>query len=89
MLLARKGYRVLLLDRASFPSHTMSTHWIQQSGAARLADWGLLDEVRATGCPPIEPLGVDILITPEPEEAMTATGLRARRPSASDSFGLR
>jgi hypothetical protein len=26
---------------------------------------------------PIEPFGVDILVTPEPEEAMAATGLRA------------
>lgn len=26
MLLARKGYRVLVVDRASFPSDTLSTH---------------------------------------------------------------
>ena len=26
MLLARKGYRVLLVDKATFPSDTMSTH---------------------------------------------------------------
>ena len=28
MLLARHGYRVLLVDRANFPSDTISTHWI-------------------------------------------------------------
>ena len=28
MRLARKGYQVLLVDRATFPSHTMSTHFI-------------------------------------------------------------
>ena len=28
MLLARRGYRVLLLDRAGFPSDTLSTHYI-------------------------------------------------------------
>jgi flavin-dependent dehydrogenase len=26
MLLARKGYKVLAVDRASFPSDTLSTH---------------------------------------------------------------
>ena len=36
MLLARKGYRVLLLDRDAFPSDHMSTHWIHQPGVARL-----------------------------------------------------
>jgi flavin-dependent dehydrogenase len=59
MLLARSGHRVLLLDRATFPSDTMSTHWIQQSGVSQLAKWELLDEVRDTGCPPIERVTFD------------------------------
>jgi flavin-dependent dehydrogenase len=59
MLLARKGYRVLLLDRITFPSDTMSTHWIQQSGVAQLERWGVLEQVRATGCPPIERVTFD------------------------------
>jgi len=54
MLLARAGHRVLLLDRASFPSDTMSTHYVHQPTIARLARWGLLDGLRATGCPPLE-----------------------------------
>jgi flavin-dependent dehydrogenase len=53
MLLARKGYRVLLVDKATFPSDTMSGHAIHPPGVARLARWGLLDRVLATGCPPI------------------------------------
>ena len=53
MLLARKGYRVLLADKAGFPSDTLSTHYIHQAGVARLKRWGLLDEVAATGCPPV------------------------------------
>ncbi len=36
MLLARQGYRVLLLDKTSFPSDTLSTHYIHQPGVARL-----------------------------------------------------
>src|SRR5918992_1590041 len=52
MLLARKGYRVLLLDKAAFPSDTVSTHHIHQPGVARLKRWGLLERLRATNCPP-------------------------------------
>jgi flavin-dependent dehydrogenase len=52
MLLARKGHRVLLVDRATFPSDTLSTHYIHQPGVARLASWGLLDRVAASGSPP-------------------------------------
>ena len=56
MLLARKGYRVLAVDRATFPSDTLSTHVIHAPGVAALQRWGLLDEVVATGCPPITQL---------------------------------
>jgi 2-polyprenyl-6-methoxyphenol hydroxylase-like FAD-dependent oxidoreductase len=54
MLLARKGYRVLLVDRASFPSDTMSTHQIQLPGSVALKRWGLLERVVATGLPAAE-----------------------------------
>ena len=53
MLLARQGYRVLLLDRARFPSDTVSTHLIHAPGVAALDRWGLLDRLVATGCPAI------------------------------------
>lgn len=53
MLLARKGYRVLLLDKATFPSDTVSTHIVWPHGAEILDRWGLLDRLAATGCPPI------------------------------------
>src|SRR5262245_39519320 len=48
MLLARKGYRVLLLDRATFPSDTLSTHQLQLPASLILKQWGLLDKVQAT-----------------------------------------
>ena len=60
MLLARRGYRVLLLDRAGFPSDTLSTHYIHQPGVARLARWGLLDRVAASNCPPIRRMRFDV-----------------------------
>ncbi len=59
MLLARRGYRVLLLDRATFPSDTISTHILQPRGVAALSRWGLLDELIATGCPPIHMYAFD------------------------------
>src|ERR1041385_2863124 len=49
MLLARKGYKVLVVDRAAFPSDTISTHMIHGPGVAALRRWGLLDQVVATG----------------------------------------
>jgi FAD binding domain len=51
MLLAGKGYDVLLVDRASFPSDTVSTHVIHPPGLTALRRWGLLDDLVATGCP--------------------------------------
>jgi flavin-dependent dehydrogenase len=54
MLLARRGYRVLLLDRSAFPSDIMSTHFIHVPGVVRLRNWGLLEKVWAAGTPPIE-----------------------------------
>ncbi|MEU9665813.1 NAD(P)/FAD-dependent oxidoreductase [Streptomyces bobili] len=54
MLFARQGYRVLLLDRAAFRTDTLSTLYIQQPGVSRLERWGLLDAVKATGCPPLD-----------------------------------
>jgi 2-polyprenyl-6-methoxyphenol hydroxylase-like FAD-dependent oxidoreductase len=54
MLLARQGFRVLMVDRATFPSDTVSTHVVQPLAAAALRRWGLLDRLIATGCPPID-----------------------------------
>jgi 2-polyprenyl-6-methoxyphenol hydroxylase-like FAD-dependent oxidoreductase len=59
MLLARKGYRVLLVDRATFPSDTISTHVVQPRGVSALSRWGLLDRLIATGCPPIHTYSFD------------------------------
>ena len=53
MLLARKGYRVLLVDRATFPSDSMRNHMIRHKGTVQLHRWGLLDRVAAAGTPPI------------------------------------
>jgi flavin-dependent dehydrogenase len=59
MLLARKGYKVLVVDRARFPSDTVSTHLLHPPGVAALARWGLLEPLVATGCPPIDTYAFD------------------------------
>ncbi len=60
MLLARKGYRVLLVDKAHFPSDTLSTHYIHQPGIAHLKRWQLLDKVASSNCPPVSSITVDL-----------------------------
>jgi 2-polyprenyl-6-methoxyphenol hydroxylase-like FAD-dependent oxidoreductase len=73
MLLARKGHRVLLVDKATFPSDTISTHLVHPPGVAALDRWGLLERLIATGCPPIPRYSFDfgpvtIAGTPRPAE---------------------
>jgi len=53
ILLAGQGHDVLVVDRAAFPSDTLSTHAIARTGVVQLDKWGLLDDVLATGAPPI------------------------------------
>lgn len=53
MLLARAGHDVVVLDRAAFPSDTLSTHAIARGGVVQLQRWGLLDDVVDTGAPEI------------------------------------
>jgi 2-polyprenyl-6-methoxyphenol hydroxylase-like FAD-dependent oxidoreductase len=60
MLLARRGHRVLLVDRATFPSDTMSTHLVHPPGVASLERWGLLERLEATGCPPVKTYSFDL-----------------------------
>jgi 2-polyprenyl-6-methoxyphenol hydroxylase-like FAD-dependent oxidoreductase len=60
MLLARAGHRVLLVDRATFPSDTVSTHLLHPPAVAALARWGLLERLQATGCPPVTRYSFDL-----------------------------
>lgn len=53
-LLADAGLRVLAVDRASFPSSTLSTHFFRGGHAVSVLDrLGVLDEVLALGPPPL------------------------------------
>jgi 2-polyprenyl-6-methoxyphenol hydroxylase-like FAD-dependent oxidoreductase len=63
-----------VVDKATFPSDRVSTHYIHQPGVERLKRWGLLDRLRASNCPPI--LGINF-------DAGTFA-LRASRPPYED-----
>lgn len=64
--LARAGRRVVAIDRASFPSDTLSTHLLFAGGLAELARVGALEAVEAVGAPPL------------PEALMAGCGLTIR-----------
>ncbi len=82
MLMAQKGYKVLVVDKATFPSDTLSTHVLHPPGAAALKRWGLLDRLVATGCPPIDTYAFDfgpITISGSPGTDAAPVGYCPRR----------
>jgi flavin-dependent dehydrogenase len=72
MLLARKGYKVLAVDRATFPSDTLSTHFMQPDGTERLKRWGVLDAVLANGAPLVSSLRMTVKGTKMPSPLAAA-----------------
>jgi flavin-dependent dehydrogenase len=84
MLLARQGHRVLLVDRASFPSNKpISTHFIMRPGVAAIGRWGLLDRLVKLGAPPVREYATDfggITLTSDcPDDGLATAAYGARR----------
>jgi 2-polyprenyl-6-methoxyphenol hydroxylase-like FAD-dependent oxidoreductase len=52
LLLARMGHKVLIVERTTFPSDTMSGHYIHPAGISCLRRWGVFDRLAATDTPP-------------------------------------
>ncbi len=50
-LLARRGIRVAVLDRTTFPSDTLSSHLFEADALAFLDRLGVAEQLRATGAP--------------------------------------
>ena len=83
MLLARKGYRVLLVDKAAFPSDmAMSTHLVHQPLIAALKRWGLLEKLRASNCPPLLRYRFDL-------SGLTLTGTPPPASGVAESYSPR
>lgn len=53
MLLARRGHRVLMIDRSRMPSDTLSTHAILRTGVLQLTRWKLIEPLLEAETPPI------------------------------------
>lgn len=60
LLLAKLGLRVLLADKARFPSDTLSSHQLQVPGAAALHRWGLLGQVLQQGSSAVSELELTV-----------------------------
>ena len=79
MLLARAGHRVLLVDKATFPSDKLSTHYIHPPGIQAMERWGVLDAVLATNPPPITKFTVSAGGVPLPVPPMEGVAYCPRR----------
>ena len=85
-LLGEAGYRVLLVDRAQFPSPALSTHFFRGNGlVAALGRIGVLDDVLALGSPPLVSMydyadgGTEPTIAPFPNSGEAGFCLSVRR----------
>lgn len=92
MLLARHGHSVLLVDRDDFPSDNAgSTHLVWPSGVARLAQWGLLERLKATHCPAMQTVMLDLgglVLRGTPPPAGGSSDIYAPRRLALDTVLL-
>ena len=84
MLLARRGLRVLLLERAPAPgTDTLSTLALMRAGVLQLGRWGLLGKLEAAGTPPVRQTvvhyGADAELVPIKEKAGVAALYAPRR----------
>src|SRR4051812_32472634 len=52
-LLAQQGVRVAVVERATFPRDTLSSHVFQAPGINLLARLGVLERIQATGAEPV------------------------------------
>ena len=53
LLLARAGARVLLVDKGSYDTDTLSTHALMRGGVLQLHRWGVLPAIAATDATPV------------------------------------
>jgi flavin-dependent dehydrogenase len=60
LLLARKGFKVLVVDKARFPSEIPQGHFIHRQGPRLLHRWGVLDQIVRSGCPPVTKITMDL-----------------------------
>lgn len=84
LMLARSGKKVLMLERSTFPSDTMSGHYIHPAGISCLKRWGFFDQLAATDTPEQKTLTLDfgpfaLSATPTAAPDGTSSGYGPRR----------
>lgn len=88
-LLALAGLRVVVVDRSTRGSDTLSTHALMRGAVLQLARWNLLDAVRAAGTPVVRRTtfvydGAPVAIDIEPRDGID--GLYAPRRRVLDTI---
>lgn len=89
MLLARRGLRVLAVDRGTYGSDTLSTHALMRAGVLQLKRWGLLETLEQAGTPVVRRTAFhygeeEILVEIEPRDGID--GLYAPRRTVLDAL---
>ncbi len=84
-LLARRGVRVAVVEQATFPRDTLSTHYFEARALAFLNRLGVMDKIRATGAPFVTRNDVRFdeleYVTPIPQQSGdVGGGASVRRP---------
>lgn len=87
--LARRGLRVLLIDRGVYGSDTLSTHALMRGGVVQLARWGVLPRIIAARTPAITSAsfiygGDEVTVPVKPRQGIP--GLYAPRRYLLDSL---
>ena len=85
-LLARRGLRVCVIDKARFPSDTASTHIVQPTGVAVLERLGVREELRRRGAATLD--RVSLVYDDARLEAAYADPLAASLLSTGNTPGL-
>ncbi len=87
-LLARRGLRVAVLERAVFPRDTLSTHIFQAQALTFLEHLGVTEQVRATGAPCVGMVDLRLedfaFQAPLPQRSGDVGGIRSVRRAVLD-----
>jgi flavin-dependent dehydrogenase len=82
-LLARRGLRVAVVEKAKFPRDTLSTHFFQAQALASLERLGVTEKLQATGAPCVGLVNLRIedlqFQAPLPQQPGDVGGLRSVR----------
>jgi 2-polyprenyl-6-methoxyphenol hydroxylase-like FAD-dependent oxidoreductase len=87
-LLARRGVKVAVVEQATFPRDTLSTHLIHAQALAFLERLGVIEKIRATGAPFVSRFDArqeDLeYVTPVPQRPGDVGGMASVRRSLLD-----